>query len=98
MAWTTDLIALRRGEPDLTDDDPAHVRVAVDADAGWLTMRRGAVELVVNLGDAQVVPTSEVAEVILSNDPRVVVKGAVTPGAGGVNLPADSVAVVRLLG
>ncbi len=98
LAWTTDLIALRRGEPDLTDDDPAHVRVAVDADAGWLTMRRGAVELVVNLGDAQVVPTSEVAEVILSNDPRVVVKGAVTPGAGGVNLPADSVAVVRLLG
>ena len=57
LAWHRDLIALRRARPELSDGDRAEVQVAYDESAQWLTMRRGAVLVAVNLADArQAVP------------------------------------------
>jgi hypothetical protein len=52
LSWYTDLIRLRRREPDLRDDDLSRVRV--DLGAGWVAVRRGGFDVVVNLSDRPV--------------------------------------------
>jgi maltooligosyltrehalose trehalohydrolase len=51
LAWHRELIALRRRTPALTDGRLEAVDVEVDEDAGHLTLRRGRVEVRVNVGD-----------------------------------------------
>ncbi|HEY0639532.1 MAG TPA: malto-oligosyltrehalose trehalohydrolase [Pseudonocardiaceae bacterium] len=65
------LIALRRAEPDLTDPWLGHLDVAHDAAAGWLTLRRGAITVVVNLG-AEPVELPVGGELVLAWDDAVV--------------------------
>jgi maltooligosyltrehalose trehalohydrolase len=55
LQFYRELIALRRGTPDLLDGDLRRVEAACDEQQGWLTMRRGAVTLQANLGPAEVV-------------------------------------------
>ncbi|MFR9797643.1 malto-oligosyltrehalose trehalohydrolase [Streptomyces sp. MS06] len=50
LDWYRRLIALRREQPDLTNPGLGDLRVAHDADAGWLAFRRGDVRVAVNLG------------------------------------------------
>ncbi|MER6997104.1 malto-oligosyltrehalose trehalohydrolase [Streptomyces sp. NPDC000410] len=50
LAWHRELIALRRGQPDLADPDLAAVRVAYDEEARWFVFRRGDLRVAVNLG------------------------------------------------
>ncbi|WP_089104653.1 malto-oligosyltrehalose trehalohydrolase [Streptomyces hyaluromycini] len=50
LAWYRRLIALRHGQPDLTDPDLADTKVAYDEAARWLAFRRGDVRVAVNLG------------------------------------------------
>ena len=41
LAWTRDLLALRRSRPELTDGRRDRVQVAYDEDARWLVVQRG---------------------------------------------------------
>jgi maltooligosyltrehalose trehalohydrolase len=57
LAWTRDLIALRRSRLDLSDGRRDRVRVTYDEDARWLVVRRGSVAVACNLADhRQTVP------------------------------------------
>ena len=48
LAFYRELIELRRRRPDLTDPSFGTIRVEVDADAGWLVLRRSATALAAN--------------------------------------------------
>jgi maltooligosyltrehalose trehalohydrolase len=72
------LIALRKAHPSLSD--PRLDRFAVEVDSGVVTLHRGPLALVVNLG-AEAAPLT--GEVVFAS-----------PGAGPDSLPPDSFAVV----
>lgn len=87
LRWHRDLVALRRAEPDLRDDDLA--RVAVTAGPDWLVVRRGRFDVAVNLGPAPAtLPVRDGARVVLAWADDA------TTGPDGVRLPADGVAVL----
>jgi maltooligosyltrehalose trehalohydrolase len=87
LAWHRDLIALRRREPDLRDDDLRTVRL--ETGPAWLVMHRGSFRVLVNLEpEAREFPTDGPAEVLLGF-------GEVTAGPRGVSLGPDGVAVLR---
>ncbi len=93
LDWYRSLIALRRAEPWLSDPRLDLVSVAYDAEARWVVVTRGPLRVVVNLAPGlQVVPVDGVvSSVLLSSSPGVAVGGS-----AGLELPAESVAVVRL--
>jgi maltooligosyltrehalose trehalohydrolase len=87
LAWHRDLIALRRREPDLREDDLRTVRV--ETGPAWLVMHRGGFRVLVNLEpEVREFPTEGPAEVLLGF-------GEITPGPRGVSLGPDGVAVLR---
>jgi maltooligosyltrehalose trehalohydrolase len=91
LRWYRDLVALRRGEPDLRADDLSEVGVRHGPD--WFVVRRGSFEVAVNLGPrAAVLPVGPSVQVVLAwaDDADV--------ADGGVRLPADGVAVLRAAG
>ncbi len=92
LAWTRDLIALRRARPELSDGRREAVQVAYDEDARWLVVQRGRVAVVCNLAQERaVVPLDGVpGEVLLQSAP-----GAVH-APGKVELDGESVLVVEL--
>ena len=94
LAWTRDLIALRRARPELTDGRRDRVQVTYDEDARWLVVRRGAVAVVCNLGaERAVVPLDGTPQaVLLTSSP-----GAVH-AAGKAELEGESVLVLELAG
>ena len=51
LEWFTKLIHLRRSSPALNDGDAGHVKVSFDEKKRWLTMERGPVSVMCNLGD-----------------------------------------------
>ncbi len=50
LDWVRRLIQLRRSSPSLNDGDSGHVKVAFDEGKRWLTMERGLVKVMLNLG------------------------------------------------
>ncbi len=91
LAWYRTLIALRRRLPDLTDPRLDRVETACDPALGWLTVRRGAVLVAVNLGDRDwACPDSLTAELLAVSDPRV------ERTDQAVVLPPDTVAILCL--
>src|SRR4051794_15426790 len=95
LAWYRALIALRRSEPDLVDDDLRRVRV--DHGEAWLTVRRGRIVVVVNLGAGVhriAVPgrLGSDVEILLSCGE---VELSITADAAEAVLSPDSVAVLR---
>ena len=50
LDWTRTLIHLRRSSPSLNDGDAGHLKVEFDEDKRWLTMERGLVTVMLNLG------------------------------------------------
>jgi len=93
LAWTRDLIALRRGRPELSDGRRDRVEVAYDEQARWLVVRRGAVAVAANLGpEPTVVPLPLPAQVLLASEPELAVDGSKAELAG------ESVVVVKLTG
>jgi maltooligosyltrehalose trehalohydrolase len=94
LAWTRDLLALRRARPELTDPRRDHVRVTHGEPGTWLVVQRGAVAVVCNLGpDRAVVPVAGNARtVLLASGDGVKLAGA------EVELDAESVALVELTG
>ncbi|MGW2645200.1 malto-oligosyltrehalose trehalohydrolase [Streptomyces sp. NPDC001393] len=91
LAWYRRLIALRHGQPDLTDPDLADTKVAYDEDARWLAFRRGDVRVAVNLGKAP-------AAIPLGTRPAVVLAAwepVQTPGRDGLlQVPGESCVVL----
>ena len=86
LAWHRDLIRLRRSTPCLTDGRLDAVQVEVDEAAGHLRLRRGDVEVCVNLGDEPwAVPVE--GSVLLSSPAGQTVEG------GAVKLPPDGVII-----
>ncbi|MFE7134537.1 malto-oligosyltrehalose trehalohydrolase [Streptomyces sp. NPDC057638] len=90
LSWYRELIALRRGQPDLTDPDLGAVRVAFDEEARWLALRRGDVRIAVNLGTAAAdIPLGPGGRVLAAWEPVSV------PGPDGVlRLGPESCAVL----
>ena len=90
LAWHRALIALRRAEPDLVTGATS---VTFDETARWLVVRRESLAVACNLGTgAQSVPLpAPGAAVLLASAPD-----SVTLSAASVELPPDSVAIVRL--
>jgi len=90
LAWTRDLIALRRLRPELSDGRRDRVRVTHDE--GWLVVQRGRVAVVCNVSDRrQAVPVEGAPQAALL---------ASAPGSayadGVVELDGESVVVVEL--
>ncbi len=87
LAWYRALVALRKAEPDLGDDDLR--RVGVVTGPGRLDVHRGAFRVLVNLGPGPAefeVPDG--AEVVLAWTPP-------EPVPGGLRVAPDDVAIVR---
>ncbi|HVE99029.1 MAG TPA: malto-oligosyltrehalose trehalohydrolase [Mycobacteriales bacterium] len=93
LEWHRALIALRHATPQLRDGDLATSAVELDADAGWLVLRRDPLEVVVNTSKSPVVAP-------LASGRRVVELSSaeVTLRDDAVELPGESVAVLRHLG
>ncbi|UER54117.1 malto-oligosyltrehalose trehalohydrolase [Kineosporiaceae bacterium SCSIO 59966] len=94
LDWHRSLVALRRGEPDLRDDDLAAVGVRHSDLDRWMVLERGSLRVVLNLADRdQVLPLDAAAvEVVLAWDEAVRLEESGTR----VAVPAESVAVLRL--
>ena len=93
LAWTRDLISLRRSRPELTDGRRDRVRVSHDPDGRWIVVQRGAVAVVCNLSpDRTSVPVDGTPlQVLLASEQDVV------PTPGKVELGPESVTVIELL-
>jgi len=92
LRWYTDLIALRRREPALRDDDLRRVRV--DVDENWVVLHRGEFRVVVTSGSGGDVP-------VAGNPVEVVLAHSDAPHAPellseGVRLLGESVVVLRV--
>ena len=89
LAWHRDLLALRRRLPDLTDSRLERVQASFSEEDQWLRVRRGAVELVVNLApQAAEFRLREGPTLELGSDPGVCLGGI------SLKLPAESVAIL----
>jgi maltooligosyltrehalose trehalohydrolase len=91
LEWHRALVRLRR-EARLTDGRLDRVRVRVDEADRWLVMERGPVTVACNLAEReQRVPLGEgrAGELLLGSEPHIKV------GAAAVDLPRESVAVLR---
>lgn len=90
LQWYRDLIHLRRSMPDLNDSEPGHTRVSWDQEHKWITMERGSIQLVCNLGSAMHVHRlSAGAQLILSS------RHNVTNDNGVVQMHSDTAIVLR---
>ncbi len=84
------LVALRRARPELTDPAFGATTCEVDASARLVTLGRGALRVVANLGDRPVVVTTGPGEVLLAT-----ADGVVLDASGTLTLPAHAGAVVE---
>jgi maltooligosyltrehalose trehalohydrolase len=89
LDWYRRLIQLRRGSASLNDGEPGHVKVEFDERQRWLTMERGRVVVMSNLGPEQVeLSNAKSLPLVLASRFEVKTK------SGGVVLPPNSVAVL----
>jgi maltooligosyltrehalose trehalohydrolase len=91
LEWYTELIALRRAQPELTDPRLSRVQAACDEDQRWLVLRRGRLRVVASLASGtQRVPLDRPAAGVLA------VSGpGVTAGPDAVIMPPASLAVIQ---
>jgi maltooligosyltrehalose trehalohydrolase len=89
LEWVRRLIRMRRTVNDLNDGDIRHMKVEFDAEKRWLTMQRGEVRVLVNIG-------SEAVQMGMLEGERLELqsKDGVAMVEGKVVLPAMSLAVV----
>jgi malto-oligosyltrehalose trehalohydrolase len=91
LRWYRELIAMRRGRPELTDPRLGRVHVDYDEAERWLVVRRGRLRVVANLGPrGQRVPLDRpVAAVLAASVPGVTTDGGV------ITVPATSITVIE---
>jgi maltooligosyltrehalose trehalohydrolase len=88
LVWYRDLLALRARTEDLRDDRIGSATVTSDEAGDWLVVSRGALRIVVNLGEEErVVPVDGVASY------QVMTFGTSDLVTGGVTLSGRSVAI-----
>jgi maltooligosyltrehalose trehalohydrolase len=89
LEWYRALIRLRRSIPCLNDGSPGMVRATYDEDAKWLRMKRGTIDVICNLGEADhLFQIPRGASVLLASRP---IAGA---EEDAIVLPSDTVAVI----
>ncbi len=89
LDWVRALIALRRRTPALNNGDLHAEQIEFDEAKRWLTMRRGDVCLMLNIGEESVnLPKPARFVLSLASDPSVAVRGE------EVTLPPDNAAVL----
>jgi maltooligosyltrehalose trehalohydrolase len=82
LAWYTELIALRRARPELTDPRLDRVCADYDEQERWLMVRRGRLRIVANLGPSvQRLPLGAPGT------------GVLAASSAGVKLDGDTVSV-----
>jgi maltooligosyltrehalose trehalohydrolase len=93
LAWTRDLIALRRSRLELSDGRRLAVEVTYDEDARWIVVRRGSIAVVCNLapGRQEVPVHGHPTTVLLSS------RHGFAFGDGRVDLDGESVVILDLL-
>jgi len=90
LAWYTELIALRRAWPELTDPMLDQVRADYDEGRRWLVLHRGRLRVVVNLSERdQRVPLGGPGAAVLAAS-----RTGVTLDGADANLPAVCLAVL----
>jgi len=89
LEWFRQLIRLRRDSPSLNDGDMDHVKVHFDESKRWLTMDRGQIRMMCNLGDAPVeLENPGQYPLLLASQGGIEIKGEM------VLLPPDSLAIL----
>ena len=89
LAWHRSLLALRRRHPDLVDGRMDRVHTSFSEGGAWLRVRRGAVEVLVNLApEAAELPVGEGVAIELSSDPAAALSG------GTIHLPPESLVIL----
>jgi maltooligosyltrehalose trehalohydrolase len=90
LAWYRDLIALRKSTPDIGNAGPGNTRVTFDERARWLSVDRGMVRILCNLGRAaRTVPLEPETQIRLSSIPQLEIVG------NALTLPPDTVAILQ---
>jgi maltooligosyltrehalose trehalohydrolase len=89
LSFYRELLALRRNHRDLTDGHLDEVQVEFDEDERWITIRRGALLVLANVGESDRVIAAPCTEILLTSN------AACALTDGGLLLPAQSAAVVR---
>jgi maltooligosyltrehalose trehalohydrolase len=91
LEWHRQLIQLRRTEPSLADGEMKSVQTHFDEAHRWLVVQRGPITVAVNLSDQrQVVPVDASHEqLVLASETHLHLS------AGRVDLPSDSVAILK---
>ena len=91
LAWYRKLIALRRAHSSLTDGRLDEVEVHCNAEAAWLSMKRGSIQVVCNLAEEfQTIAIAPGAKILLSSDANC------SLAKKAVSLPPDSVAILHV--
>ncbi len=90
LEWYRQLINLRRCSTALNDGDPGHTHVSFDEAERWLIVDRGAVKILVNLGESSQVfdVSGEGFRLRIASHPGV------SAVSGKVSLPPDTLAVL----
>jgi maltooligosyltrehalose trehalohydrolase len=91
LDWYKQLIALRKSHPELTDGSLKGMKVEYSEEEKWLAMRRGNLEIVINLSrqslNRNVPPASKI---LLSSSAAATVDQAL------LALPPDAVAILQV--
>ncbi len=91
LDWYKQVIALRKSHPELTDGSLKELKVEYSEEEKWLVMRRGSLEIVVNLKNQplkrQIPPASKL---LLSSSAATKIDQA------SLNLPPDAVAILKV--
>ena len=89
LAWTKQLIHLRRSSISLNDGDRGHLDVHWNDEKRWLRLERGLVTIIANLG-------SELVEFDVTADYRLALASdaAVTLASNSVCIPPDTLAIL----
>ena len=93
LQWHRELIRLRASTAELRDGKLAHVEVSYDEEQRWIAINRGAISVAVNLGEqTRILPirTGGSYKLLMASDERIKLD------TGGIELPADSVAIMGL--
>lgn len=91
LQWYRALIHLRRSEPSLNEGQAGNTRVHYDEAAKWLSMTRGALTVVCNLGASPLTHKITEASSILLSSPEIEITGE------EARIPPNGVAILRRL-
>jgi len=89
LEWTKKLIHLRRDSSSLNDGELGKTKVTADAEKSWLSMERGKIQVLANLGpEAVPFDASEGYLIALTSRPEIQIE------AGKVTLPPDTLVIL----